>query len=264
MTSEPSFPLYEGKHALPSVVDPGEHAAYVRDRHPDATLTQLDGVVLLYQQRTMDHAQEVYPTRPQDGWVRGHLRLLDREGRALGICGGFGPGAPATALVLEQIIALGARRVITVGTCATLQPGLTAGDLVVCTQALRDEGVSHHYLAPGTTVEPSETLTGRLAGALTALGTPVRQGMAWTTDAPYRETAAEVAHHRARGVLAADMEAAAVFAVAQHRAVPAAAVFVAADSLIDRRPRRDAPGIRRALGTALEGALTAVAAAAQP
>lgn len=140
-----------------------------------------------------------------------------------------------------------------------------AGELVVCDRALRDEGVSHHYLAPGSHVRPSRSLTERLVETLYARDVAVRRGAGWTTDAPYRETAAEVARYGSDGTLTADMEAAGVFAVAEHRNVDAAAVFAVADSLVDRRPREDRPNTNTntdtALHTALEAALSALSAA---
>ncbi|MEU8550930.1 hypothetical protein AB0C81_28780 [Streptomyces roseoverticillatus] len=52
------------------------------------------------------------------------------------MCGGFDPGAPAAALVLEQLISLGITRIITVGTAGSLQPDLRAVDVVACTRSL--------------------------------------------------------------------------------------------------------------------------------
>ncbi|MEU7240410.1 nucleoside phosphorylase [Streptomyces sparsogenes] len=254
----PAFPLYPGKYALPAVPDPSEHAAYVRLREPAATLADLDGVVLTYQQHVMHYACSRYWNRQLEGWVRGELRVLEYRSRILGICGGFGLGAPMAALVLEQLGALGATRVITVGTAASLQRELRAGEIVVCDRALRDEGVSHHYLGPAPYAMPSSDLTDHLARILRARTTEVRRGAGWSTDAPYRETAAEVAHYGAADVLTADMEAAAVFAVAEHRNIDAAAVFAVADSLVDRRARQNSPVTRNALHVALEAALVAL------
>ncbi|MBY8869878.1 nucleoside phosphorylase [Streptomyces sennicomposti] len=259
------FPLHPGKHALPAVTDPAEHAEYVRGRYPQATLAGIDGAVLLYQRPVLERAKASYPSRRLN-WVRGELFMLERQGRQgrqVAVCGGFGLGAPAAALVLEQLIALGVRRVITVGTAATLHPDLPPGQLVVCDNALRDEGVSHHYLPPGSHIKPSKQLTTHLAEHLRNRGVVPRRGPSWTTDAPYRETGAEVGRYGTLGVLTADMEAAAVFAVAQHRGIDAAAVFAVADSLVDRKPRQGSPNIRAALHIALQAALSALSAAAR-
>ncbi|WP_446040138.1 nucleoside phosphorylase [Streptomyces sp. SID1121] len=255
------FPLHPGKHHLPAVTDPGEHAAYVRTRTLGATLAGLDAVVLIYQRTLLTHITTHYATRPLEGWVRGDLHVLDNgSGRRIGACGGFGPGAPAAALIVEQLIALGTRRIITLGTAAALHPDLGPGDAVLGDSALRDEGLSHHYLPPGRTARPSAGLTGHLARTLRARGIAVRRGPVWSTDAPYRETAAEVARYAAEGILLADMEAAAVFAVAEHRNVQAAALFTVADSLVDRRPRTDSPATTATLhnlfGALLDTTLT--------
>jgi uridine phosphorylase len=256
------FPLHPGKHALPAVPDPGEHARWLRSRHPAATLADVAGAVLVHQRRLLDQATVGRGVHHPD-WVRGDLYLLERRDRRIAVCGGFGPGAPAAALVLEQLVALGVRRVITVGTAASLRAEPAAGEIVVCDNALRDEGLSYHYLAPGPEVRPSEELSERLAEALRGLGVTVRRGTGWTTDAPYRETAAEVTRYGEAGVLTADMEAAGLFAVAEYRGIDAAAVFAVADSLVDRRPRPpERPETHRALQRALEGAMTALTAAA--
>jgi uridine phosphorylase len=256
------FPLHPGKHALPAVTDPGEHVGWVRSRHPAATLAGFDGAVLVHQRRLLDQATAGRGVhRPE--WVRGDLFVLERRDRRIAVCGGFGPGAPAAALVLEQLVALGVRRVITVGTAASLRADLPAGEIVVCDNALRDEGLSYHYLAPGPEIRPSKVLSERLVEALRGAGVTVRRGTGWTADAPYRETAAEVARYGEAGVLTADMEAAGLFAVAEHRGIDAAAVFAVADSLADRRPRPpDRPETHRALQWALEGAMIALTAAA--
>ncbi|RPK57844.1 AMP nucleosidase [Streptomyces sp. ADI96-02] len=126
------------------------------------------------------------------------------------------------------------------------------------TSALRDEGLSRHYLPPGRTASPSPALTQHLTEALAPYDVPVTRGPIWTTGAPYRETAAEVSRYGADGVLAADMEAAAVFAVGHCRTVAVATVAAIADSLVDRRPRRHSPDTEPALHTAPAAAAQAL------
>ena len=107
------------------------------------------------------------------------------------------PGAPVAAGRMENLIALGVRRFVSLGSAGGLQPDLDVGDLVVCTGAVRDEGVSYHYLADHVEVSPDPTLTAALSAELHG---PIRAGRTWTIDAPYRETVAEVHHYRADGV----------------------------------------------------------------
>lgn len=141
--------------------------------------------------------------------MRGGLHLVEHQGRRFALCGGFGLGAPAAGLVVEQLAALGTRQIITVGTAASRQHNLRPGALVACTSALRDEGLSHHYLPPGRTASPSPALTRHLTEALAPYDVLFTSGPVWTMDAPYRETTVEVSRYGADGILAADMEAAA-------------------------------------------------------
>ncbi|HEX3960419.1 MAG TPA: hypothetical protein VHZ03_27910 [Trebonia sp.] len=90
------------------------------------------------------------------------------------------------------------------------------GEMVVCTGAIRDEGVSHHYAPAEKFAWPSGTLTRRLAQALAAGGTAPHSGLAWTIDAPYRETMAEARSYQAEGVVCVEMEAAALFTVGRY------------------------------------------------
>ena len=79
---------------------------------------------------------------------------------------------------------------------------------------IRDEGTSHHYLPPGDEVarrSRPRPVARRDAGAR---GCPVRVGPTWSTDAPYRETREDVLQLAGEGVLAVDMELAALLAVA--------------------------------------------------
>ena len=73
----------------------------------------------------------------------------------------------------------------------------------------------------------------RLVQAIRAVGAECRVGSTWTTDAPYRETSAEILHYQAEGVQVVEMESAGLFTVGQVRGLPAASVVVVMDSLAD-------------------------------
>lgn len=143
----------------------------------------------------------------------------------------LGPGAPLVAMVIEELAALGVRRFVIVGLAGSLQPRVRGGSLVLCTKALRDEGTSHHYVGSGTFAHPSSTLTASIRAVLKRSGAPFEEGASWTTDAPYRETVAEVRRFRKKGVLAVEMEASAAFAVARVVGCESAALFVVSDNL---------------------------------
>jgi uridine phosphorylase len=189
-------------------------------------------VIISYQARLLEHVREHHAGSSCDGYFAQMLLPDDAEGR-VGFLAGFGIGAPCAAIRLEDLAAFGVRRVVSVGTAGSLQSDIGIGDIVVCDRAIRDEGVSHHYLPPARHATPSEALTHRLRSALDAAGRPYRVGTSWTIDAPYRETFAEVKHYQREGVLTVEMEAAALFAVAERRGIELAAMFTISDSLAD-------------------------------
>lgn len=139
-------------------------------------------------------------------------------------------GAPMATLCLEKLIALGARRVVLYGWCGSLVPDVRVGDLLLPTEALSEEGTSAHYQP--TPAPLADALHGLLISGLTALGHSVRLGAIWTTDAFYRETREKVADYGRRGILAVDMEYAALRTVAAFRGIFLAAVMLVSDELV--------------------------------
>src|SRR5205814_3988194 len=124
----------------------------------------------------------------------------------------FGVGAPAAVALLEELVAFGVRRFVSVGLAGGLRTDQQPGDLLVAERALRDEGTSPHYLPPAESVDAAALLTQRLAQALGRGGHPHRRGTVCTTDAPYRTTRATVERWVRAGGAAAEMEAAGLFA----------------------------------------------------
>jgi uridine phosphorylase len=131
-----------------------------------------------------------------------------------------GVGAPLAAGLFEEIIALGCRKFIACGGAGVLQRNIAVGHVVAPVAAVRDEGVSYHYLPPAREVPADAAGVAAIEATLTAHGVPYALGKTWTTDAFYRETPGKVAQRRDEGCLTVEMEAAAFFAVAQFRGVP--------------------------------------------
>ena len=227
------YPNFEGKHGHAAVFSPVEVVAGLV---VGGSVVAPDAVVLTYQQSLLDELQArgVQPTGGYPAPWRS-LWFADGGGRNIAVAGGFGIGAPAAVIVLEELIALGAREFISIGTAGCLQPRCAFGEAVVCTGAIRDEGASHHYAPAGKFAWPSEPLTTRLTKALTVGGTAPKTGLAWTIDAPYRETVAEARSYQAEGVVCVEMEAAALFSVGRYRGVDVAAAFVISDHLLGQR-----------------------------
>jgi uridine phosphorylase len=130
-----------------------------------------------------------------------------------------GVGAPVSAGLLEEAIAFGCRKFMACGGCGVLEKDIAVGHLIVVSGAVRDEGVSYHYLPPAREVNANESAVQALIKTLDQREIPYRVGKTWTTDAPYRETPDKIARRREEGCMTVEMESAALIAVAQFRNV---------------------------------------------
>lgn len=156
----------------------------------------------------------------ENHWEDGphHVYEISYQGQRLAF---FHPGvgAPIAAGLFEETIAFGCKKFIACGGCGVLERDMAVGHIIVVSGAVRDEGVSYHYLPPGREVTANRQGVLALASTLDQRGIPYRVGKTWTTDAPYRETAKKIADRRAEGCLTVDMESASFIAVAQFRGV---------------------------------------------
>ena len=123
-------------------------------------------------------------------------------------------------LVAEQFFAAGCELLVSVTSAGQITPRGAPSYFVLIDEALRDEGTSEHYLPPSLRVTLGPTLRNRIAGGFSDVPVPVHTGASWTTDAPYHETAMAIAAARKEGLLAVEIEAAALYAFAQARERP--------------------------------------------
>lgn len=142
-----------------------------------------------------------------------------------------GVGAPLAAGLLEEVIAFGCRKFIACGGCGVLEKEIAVGHLIVISDAVRDEGVSYHYLPPAREIQAQVAGVAALKTVLEREGLPYRVGKTWTTDAPYRETPAKISSRRQEGCCAVEMEAAAMIAVADFRGAAFGQVLYGGDDL---------------------------------
>jgi hypothetical protein len=129
-----------------------------------------------------------------------------------------GQGAPLAAASLERVIAAGCSNVVACGDAGTLT-GRPRGDLVIVSEALRDEGTSYHYLPPGRVIRAADADVAALAAAADAVNWHHTVGKTWTTDGLFRETRGKIERRRNEGCLVVEMETAALMAVAAFRGV---------------------------------------------
>lgn len=229
MASDPDQPLLTAANLL----------AHRRARGlVPADLTAPETVLLCFSREVMNDVMRWKSVKKLPGFY-GDVMMLKRAGERVAVAGNFGLGGPVTAVLAEDLAALGARHFIIIGMAGGLQPHLQAGDLVVVDRALRDDGVSRHYLPPAPDVAASPELVAELSRALDQHNLPHHLGTTWTMDAPYRETRRAALRHQQAGVMTVEMEAAALLAVGQALGVQTGAVLVIADTLADGRWRLD-------------------------
>ncbi len=143
-------------------------------------------------------------------------------------------GASYGVMLLESLIARGARDIIVLGWCGAVTPGLSCGDLIIPDHAIVDEGTSCSYKVLDTDLpcsRPDKNLSDRFSDLLTGQGVKFFRHPIWTTDAIYRETSQKVAWFREKGAHAVEMECSALFAAAEYRKVNITALLVVSDSL---------------------------------
>jgi uridine phosphorylase len=124
-------------------------------------------------------------------------------------------GAPFAVLVAEELFASGCRYLLSMTSAGQITAVSAPPYFVLIDRALRDEGTSYHYAPPAEFAHADPRLVAAAKEALDGKGLPAVVGASWTTDAPFRETAAAIASARGKNVLAVEMEAAALYTLAQ-------------------------------------------------
>ena len=140
-------------------------------------------------------------------------------------------GAPMAAAQLEAAIARGGRRFVVCGGAGVLDSEIACGQLVLPTSAIREEGTSYQYLPADRPARPAPAAVEAIRATLDAHGCRYTTGPTWTTDAIYRETRGKIARRRAQGCLTVEMEAAALFAVAEFRGVTLGQILYGGDDV---------------------------------
>ena len=141
-------------------------------------------------------------------------------------------GAPYAVMVLETLIAWGAKKIIFLGWCGSLSEKVKIGDIIVATSAIIDEGTSGHYNEKEMRLSyPSALMLKKLNTALAHNQANFHNGVIWSTDAIYRETAEKVKNFQQQKAIGVEMEMSALFTVAKFRGVDLAALAVVSDEL---------------------------------
>jgi hypothetical protein len=209
-------PLLERKdHTAPSVFRPENMLREARRQKelvsgtvPQVCVIDPDGDIVAHIRRSSIAVRCLH-------WACFHTDMWEWNSGAIR-CGIVGQvvGGSFSVLVAEQLFASGCRLLVNIASAGQITNVGPPPYYILIERALRDEGTSYHYMPPSPFAAADARLIELAAGALAKRGISVHRGATWTTDAPFRETAAAIAARRAEGILAVEMEAAALYAFA--------------------------------------------------
>jgi DeoD family purine-nucleoside phosphorylase len=177
------------------------------------------------------------------------VRQTNSERGMLGYTGTFrgrpvsvqstGMGCPSAAIVIEELVQLGVKRLLRVGTCGGLQTDLALGDLIVALAAVPADGTARHYTGgePHAPTADWELVHGAVHAAK-ELGKPVRVGPIVSSDVFYDPDTERAERWSSRGILAVEMEAAVLFTVGALRKVQAGCLLTVSDVVVEGEFKR--------------------------
>jgi uridine phosphorylase len=209
-------PILDNKHtSTPSVFTPATLLRESRRQKGLATVAVPPFCILDPDGDVVRQLRRTGKAKPFEGWPCYHseLDVLSLAGQEVGIVGRV-VGASFAVLVAEELFASGCRLLVSLTSAGQITPAGPPPYFVVIDRSLRDEGTSYHYAPASEFAEAEPGLVKKAAAALAQSGLPSVVGASWTTDAPFRETAAAIEAARSKGILAVEMEAAALYAFA--------------------------------------------------
>lgn len=188
-----------------------------------------ESIIICYDDRILDYVEKNYDVEKHKSFC-GDFWFLKETNNKVAIFGNFGLGSPMIATRVEELIQFGIKKFISIGEAGTLQKDIKIGEIIVCDKAIRDEGISYHYLKSSKYVNASKKILHSLIYYLQKQKIPFKTGISWTIDAIYRQTKAEIKKFQKEKVLTIDMEVATLFAIAKYRKVEAGAILTISDS----------------------------------
>ena len=224
-----NFPNYPEKHKLEPLFNAEDLVAY-RERLGRMPKVKPAGVLFCLE-RGLPHRMRWRIPVERAGSMNADVYAVKKTKGKVAVLTSFGGGSPMVVELAEELAVMGARRMILMTWGGILQTDLKPGDIVVCEEAIRDDGTSHHYLPHEKIIRADGALVNELVDAIRRRGSQCTVGRTWTTDAPYRETREEVMQYQAEGVKTIEMESAGLFTVGQVRGIQTASVVVGMDSL---------------------------------
>jgi DeoD family purine-nucleoside phosphorylase len=154
------------------------------------------------------------------------------EGRPVSVQA-TGMGCPSAAIVIEELIQLGVKRLLRVGTCGGLQPDMQLGELVIALAAIPADSTAQHLVNEPHVPTADWELVHAAVHAAKELGKPVRVGPIVSSDLFYNPDGGQYGRWSDRGVLAVEMEAAVLFTLGALRKVKAGCLLTVSDIVVE-------------------------------
>ncbi|MDQ3890304.1 MAG: DeoD-type purine-nucleoside phosphorylase [Actinomycetota bacterium] len=175
-----------------------------------------------------------------------------------------GMGCPSAAIVIEELVRLGVRRLLRVGTCGGLQPDLELGDMIVALSAVPADQTAVHLVGgePHAPTADWELLHAAVHAAKKAAA-PIRVGPVVSSDTFYDPDPGRAERWSRRGILAVEMEAAVLFTLGALRGVSTGCLLTVSDVVVEGEFKRISDAdLARAVDGMTELALATVTAPA--
>jgi len=221
-----AYPNFEGKHLEKALFSPEDYFKWdkISKRWKGKKPSRY---IFIYSSKLLNRFKRKYKPRK----IILYNTITVYQYKNIGVVRMTGIGAPHATIILEEVIALGGKEFLNMGTAG----GLANFGTYLCDKAIRDEGTSYHYAPHGNFSYPNKTLTASFGEYLKSKNIKFEFGTTWTIDAPYRETKAEISHYKKIGVKTVEMETSALFTIAKIRKVKIASAFVVSDVLNEKK-----------------------------
>lgn len=239
------YPNFINKHLEESLFNPKDYLNWTNLNKG----TPLKKYIIIYYPKILNYFKRKY--KPKKIKINSFITIY--KYKDIGVVCMTGIGSPHAVGVTEELIALGGREFLSIGSAG----GLKDFGIFLCEKSIRDEGTSHHYVLHEKFAYPDQELTKRLEKNLIKNNIDFQKGASWTIDAAFRETKAEIKEYKKQNISTVEMESAALFTLAKFRKVKIAAAFVVSDVLGEEKwnPQFDAKHVQIKLNELLDNAI---------
>ncbi len=248
------------KHELPILEYDASPSAVIQPDHERLAMRLPERAVFAFLGEAVDDYAKAHGAKIAGKFVsitkEYPVYLLETDGKQIALM--QAPvGAPAAVQILDWLIAYGARKILSCGSCGALTD-LEENRFFIPARALRDEGTSYHYLPPERFVNIPKAARAAIRKVLERRGLPFSEITTWTTDGFFRETAQMVEYRRQEGCAVVEMECSALAACAQFRGATFGELLYTADTLADAAHYDERDWGANSINLALELCLEAI------